>query len=77
MEFIEAPAFTRYISDYLGDDDYRKLQSQLATNPDSGDLIPGTEVSESCAGPTQGAARAAEAVYGSSITTSCLINRFG
>jgi mRNA-degrading endonuclease RelE of RelBE toxin-antitoxin system len=42
MEFIEAPAFSRYVSDYLGDDDYRKLQSELANNPDSGDLIPGT-----------------------------------
>ena len=42
MEFIEAPAFSRYVSDYLGDDDYRKLQSELANNPDSGDLISGT-----------------------------------
>jgi hypothetical protein len=42
MEFIEAPAFTRYISDYLGDDDYRGLQSKLASHPGAGDLIPGT-----------------------------------
>jgi hypothetical protein len=26
MEFFEAPAFTRYVSAYLSDDDYRKLQ---------------------------------------------------
>jgi hypothetical protein len=42
MEFIEAPAFTRYFSDYLADDEYRELQTQLANNPDLGDLMPGT-----------------------------------
>ena len=42
MEFIEAPAFTRYISEYLADDDYRRLQNQLANNPELGDLMPGT-----------------------------------
>src|SRR5271169_697240 len=42
MEFIEAPAFTRYLSDYLSDDEYRALQKQLGLGPDVGDLIPGT-----------------------------------
>ena len=42
MEFIEAPAFTRYLSDYLGDDEYRALQKQLGLGPDAGDLMPGT-----------------------------------
>ncbi len=42
MEFIEAPAFTRYLSDYLADDDYQRLQSRLASNPDLGDLMPGS-----------------------------------
>lgn len=42
MEFIEAPPFTRYIADYLTDDQYRELQRQLAENPEQGDLIPGT-----------------------------------
>jgi hypothetical protein len=42
MEFIEAPAFTRYVSDYVTDDEYRKLQDQLAINPELGDLMPGT-----------------------------------
>jgi hypothetical protein len=42
MEFIEAPAFTRHVSEYLDDDGYRKLQSELARNPEFGDLIPGT-----------------------------------
>jgi mRNA-degrading endonuclease RelE of RelBE toxin-antitoxin system len=42
MEFIEAPAFTRHISKYLADDEYSKLQNQLARNPALGDLMPGT-----------------------------------
>jgi hypothetical protein len=42
MVFIEAPAFTRYVSDYLSDDDYSALQSRLAANPELGNLMPGT-----------------------------------
>jgi hypothetical protein len=42
MEFIEAPAFTRRVSDYLTDDEYRALQTELSRNPDQGDLMPGT-----------------------------------
>jgi len=42
MEFIEAPAFTRYVSDYLAEDQYRQLQNELAGNPECGDLMPGT-----------------------------------
>jgi mRNA-degrading endonuclease RelE of RelBE toxin-antitoxin system len=42
MEFIEAPAFTKHISEYLNEDEYRELQSELALNTDFGDLMPGT-----------------------------------
>ncbi len=42
MEFVEAPAFTRHVSDYLSDDEYQELQNQLAANPELGDLMPGT-----------------------------------
>jgi len=42
MEFIEAPAFTRYLSVYLNDDDYRELQARLGANPELGYLMPGT-----------------------------------
>lgn len=42
MEFIEAPAFTRYVSDYFDDDEYRKLQSELTVKPELGDVMPGT-----------------------------------
>lgn len=42
MEFIEAPAFTRHLPDYLSDSGYRQLQARLAANPELGDLMPGT-----------------------------------
>jgi hypothetical protein len=42
MEFIDAPASTRHLSDYLSDDEYRAVQEELGTNPDLGDLMPGT-----------------------------------
>jgi hypothetical protein len=36
------PAFTRYLSGYLNDDDYRELQNRLAAGPEVGDVMPGT-----------------------------------
>jgi len=42
MEFIEAPAFTRHLSDYLDAERYAELQNALARNPELGDLMPGT-----------------------------------
>jgi hypothetical protein len=42
MEFLEAPAFTRYVSGYLTDDEYRELQNRLAAAPEHGDVIRGT-----------------------------------
>lgn len=42
MEFIEAPAFTRHVHEYLKDASYRALQERLIGNPDSGDVMPGT-----------------------------------
>ena len=42
MEFFEAPTFTRYVSSYLTDDEYREMQGRLATAPEAGDMIPGT-----------------------------------
>ena len=41
MEFIETPTFTRLVLELLEDDDYRRLQTMLATRPDCGDVIPG------------------------------------
>jgi hypothetical protein len=42
MEFIEASPFTRYLRQYLDDEAYRELQISLATNPERGDVMPGT-----------------------------------
>ena len=42
MEFIEAPAFTRHLPEYLSDDGYRELQVRITANPELGDLMPGT-----------------------------------
>ena len=42
MEFLEAPALTRYVSGYLTDDEYRELQNRLAAAPEHGAVIPGT-----------------------------------
>jgi hypothetical protein len=43
MEFLEAPAFIRYVSGYLTDDEYRELQNRLAAAPEHGDVIPGEQ----------------------------------
>jgi hypothetical protein len=42
MEFIEAPAFTRHVYEYLSEEGYRRLQNHLALAPETGDVIPGT-----------------------------------
>jgi hypothetical protein len=42
MEFIEAPAFNRYLTDYLSDDGYRELQAEITRNPECGDVMSGT-----------------------------------
>jgi len=42
MEFLEAPAFTRHVSRYLTDDEYRELQNRMTAAPLLGDMISGT-----------------------------------
>jgi len=42
MEFFEAPAFTRYLDDYLTDDELAAVQCLLMANPEAGDVMPGT-----------------------------------
>jgi hypothetical protein len=39
MIFIETPTFTRLIIELLDDNEYSKLQTELAKHPDAGDLI--------------------------------------
>lgn len=40
--FVELPAFERHRSDYLSDEAYRSLQTELLQEPELGSLIPGT-----------------------------------
>jgi len=42
MEFIEATAFTKYLYDYLSEDEYLGLQSFLLQYPESGKVVPGS-----------------------------------
>jgi hypothetical protein len=40
--FVELPAFSRYRLDYLDDEGFRRLQTAMMRNPESGDVIEGT-----------------------------------
>lgn len=42
MVFIETAIFTKYLRDYLEDDEYRELQNFLMEQPNFGDVIQGT-----------------------------------
>lgn len=42
LVFLETPIFSRLLPDYLDDESYRRLQEGLLTNPEVGDVIPGT-----------------------------------
>ncbi|MDA1369576.1 MAG: type II toxin-antitoxin system RelE/ParE family toxin [Proteobacteria bacterium] len=39
MIFIETRAFTKYLPNYLSDDEYRGLQAYLLQKPDIGDIV--------------------------------------
>ena len=41
MTFTEHPVFTRQITELLSEEEYRQFQSDLAANPEAGDVIPG------------------------------------
>ena len=42
MVFVETSLFSNLIGEYLSDDEYAVLQSELATNPSAGSVIPGS-----------------------------------
>ena len=42
MEFIETTAFTKYVYDYLSEDEYLGLQSYLLQYPEAGRAVPGS-----------------------------------
>ena len=41
LEFIETPTFTRLINEFLDDDNYSCLQTELVENPEKGVLVVG------------------------------------
>lgn len=42
MIFIETRLFTKLLSNYLSDDEYRGIQAYLIQKPDAGDIIRGS-----------------------------------
>jgi mRNA-degrading endonuclease RelE of RelBE toxin-antitoxin system len=42
MEFIEASVFTKYVYEYLTEDEYLGLQSYLLQYPEAGKVVPGS-----------------------------------
>jgi hypothetical protein len=42
VTFIETKLFTKLVEEYLSDESFRQLQTVLATDPEAGDLIPGS-----------------------------------
>jgi mRNA-degrading endonuclease RelE of RelBE toxin-antitoxin system len=42
MEFIETTAFTKYVYDYLSDDEYQGMQNYLLQYPEAGKVVPGS-----------------------------------
>ena len=42
VTFVEAPLFTRLLSDYMDDEAYTVLQWALALHPEAGAVIPGS-----------------------------------
>jgi mRNA-degrading endonuclease RelE of RelBE toxin-antitoxin system len=42
MEFIEATTFTKYVYDYLSEDEYLGLQSFLLQYPEAGKIVRGS-----------------------------------
>ena len=77
MEFVEAPPFTRFLKDYLSDDQYLAMQRLLTLNPALGISCQTRVVFVSYAGPTSGGAKAAGAAYELFITIFRQIIKFG
>jgi len=42
FSFIETRLFTRLVQEYLSDEDYSRLQSQLIENPEAGAVVRGS-----------------------------------
>ena len=42
ISFVETKLFTRLVQQYLSDEEYSRLQQELATNPEAGSMVPGS-----------------------------------
>lgn len=42
LTFVELPVFAKFREAYLDDDEFAGLQAHLITQPDAGDVIPGS-----------------------------------
>ena len=42
LTLIESSVFTRWVGEYMDDDEYAGFQVFLAANPEAGDVIPGS-----------------------------------
>jgi hypothetical protein len=42
LTFVETTLFTKLVQEYLSDDEYGALQQALVSNPEAGDVIPGS-----------------------------------
>ena len=42
MEFIEASLFTKYVYNYLTEEEFFGLQNFLLISPEAGDIVPGS-----------------------------------
>lgn len=40
--FVETRLFTKLVQEYMSDDEYGELQKALVSNPEAGDVIPGS-----------------------------------
>ena len=77
IAFIESSGFTRRLPDYLADDDYRRLQAKLASNPEMEDLKPAPADFARCVGQMPGVAKDEGVGCGLSITTLHWTSRSG
>jgi len=79
FQFVEAPAFTRFREDYLGDDEFAELQSYLAKSPEAGDMVSGAGGIRKLRwkDPRRAAAKAGAADYGLFTTAFSPKRKFG
>ena len=62
LVFFETPSFTKLLSEYLDDQEYRALQLALLENPEMGDLMPVRVALERYDGKTLEGVKAREVV---------------